>query len=170
MAIELQIEWAGRSASDFARQFQVAAAIDNFEPALKLIAHTVVAPSVVKNFEAGGRPQWQPLAASTVEKKARMGVSDPSKILVHSGAMAKAAANAKSYKITKDKLVAAPFATRYWIYHQKGTGHVPQRVIMSLQAADRTKVNTIFAGYIRQFLNFNPATGGRAFTGGGLGV
>ena len=170
MPIELQIEWAGRSASDFARQFQIAATVTNFKPALQIIAHTVVAPSVLKNFEAGGRPQWAPLVTTTVDKKSRMGVSDPSKVLVHSGAMRTAATNSKSYKITKDKLTAAPFATRYWIYHQKGTGHVPQRVIMNLQAADRTKVNTIFAGYIRQFIDFNPATGGRVFTGGGLGV
>ena len=170
MAVELVIGWAGRSAADFARQFQVASVITNFEPALKIIAHTVIGPSIIQNFESGGRPQWTPLAASTVEKKSRMGVSEPSKILVHSGTMAKAASDSKSYKITKDKLVAAPFATRYWIYHQRGTDHVPQRVIMSLQAADRTKVNTIFAQYFRQFIEFNPKLGGRVFTGGGIGI
>ena len=170
MAVELVIGWAGRSAADFARQFQVAAAIDNFKPALQSIASVVIAPSIALNFEAGGRPQWTPLTASTIEKNSRMGASDPAKILVHSGAMASAAASAKSYKITKDKLTAAPFATRYWIYHQKGTGHVPQRVIMMLQAADRTKINTILAAYFRTFVNFNPATGGRVFTGGGIGI
>jgi phage gpG-like protein len=169
MAIELQIKWAGRSADDFARQFQVAANVKNFKPALTIIAGTVIAPSVRQNFESGGRPQWAPLAATTVEKKARQGAANPSKILVHSGAMAEAAANSKAYQITNDTLKAAPFATRYWIYHQVGTGHVPQRVMMSLQAADRTKVNTIFANYMRQFIEFNPKKpGGREFVGGGL--
>lgn len=169
MVVELNIEWEGRSASDFARQFQVAANITNFQPALKLIANTVVAPSVRKNFASGGRPQWAPLAPATIEKKARMGVSDPTKVLVHSGAMRDAASDASAYKITKDTLRAAPFSTTYWVYHQRGDG-VPQRVIMLLQAADRTKINTIFANYFRQFIDFNPATGGRPFTGSGIGT
>ena len=168
MAVEMVVGWAGRPAADFARQFQIGATIKNFEPAFKIIAKTVIAPSIQQNFESGGRPSWTPLAASTILKKSAAGASDPAKILVHTGAMAKAAANHKAYKISKDKLVAAPFATRQWVYHQRGTGHVPQRVIMSLQAADRTKVNTIMSAYFRQFVDFNPAVGGRQFTGGGL--
>jgi phage gpG-like protein len=166
MAVELQIEWEGRSAADFARQFKVAANVTNFKPALLAIGKTVISPSVRKNFEAGGRPQWLPLAPSTIERKARAGAPDPSKVLVHSGRMASAAADSSAYQVTKDKLVAAPFATRYWVYHQRGQG-VPQRIMMSLQAADRTKINTIFAQYLRQFMDFSPT--GRPFTGGGLG-
>ena len=168
MAVEMVVGWAGRPAADFARQFQIGAAVQNFEPAFKIIAKTVISPSIRENFEQGGRPSWQPLAASTILKKSIAGASEPSKILVHTGAMAKAAADHKRYKITKDKLVAAPFSSSQWVYHQKGTSHVPQRVIMLLQSVDRTKINTIMSAYFRTFVDFNPAAGGRQFTGGGL--
>lgn len=169
MGIELSIGWQGRSAADFARVFATAAKISNFRPALAEIGAKVVAPSVAANFAAGGRPKWAPLAQSTIERKGRAGVSDPTAILVHSGAMRDAASDSKRYKVTQNQLTAAPFGIPYWGYHQSGQGRVPQRIIMMLQAADRTKVNKIFADYIRSFMIMDPRKpGGRQFVGGGL--
>lgn len=167
MAISLDISWEGRSAADFSRVFAIAAAVDNFEPPLKEIGSDVIAPSVAKNFDAGGRPAWLPLAESTVQRKSRAGVANPSKILVHSGAMEAAATDPSNYRVSASELKAAPFGVRYWGFHQAGDG-VPKRIIMMLQASDRTQVMRIFSNYVRTFMNFNPRTGGRVFTGGGL--
>lgn len=166
MAVTLEISWAGRSASDFARQFIVAANIKNFSAPLKKIGEEVVAPSITANFDSQGRPSWRPLAASTVERKSSAGVSDPSRILVHTGALKEAATNASNYHVSKDELVAMPFGIDYWVYHQTGGG-VPQRVIMMLQSQDRTKVTRIIADFVRTFMIFDPSkAGARVFTGG----
>lgn len=167
MAIALDISWVGRDAKDYSRVFAVAASVDNFRPVLTNIASEVIGPSIAANFEQGGRPAWKPLAASTVEKKARQGARDPNKILVHSGALEAAATNAAGYRITNESLEAAPFGIPYWGYHQTGSG-VPKRVIMMLQAADRSKITRLMAMYIRTYMSFDPNLGGRAFTGGGI--
>jgi len=165
--VALNITWEGRSASDFARVFDAAASIQDFRPALEEIAEEVIAPSVKENFDSGGRPDWAPLAESTVARKSRAGYSSPSAILIATGAMRAAASDPNQYRVTKDELRAAPWSIPYWVYHQSGTPNMPQRVIMMLQVADRTKVFRIFANYIRQFLIFDPRqAGARAFSGG----
>ena len=170
MAVELDISWEGRSASDFARSFDVAANIKSFRPALQEIGQKVVAPSISVNFQVGGRPAWRPLSESTIERKSRAGYDSPSKILVATGAMEAAATNPGNYKVTDDELRAAPFGIDYWGFHQAGSG-VPQRVIMMLQSLDRTKVNKIFADYLRQFMTFRPGLATtRPFTGGRSGA
>ncbi len=168
MPVALDISWSGRSAADFSRVFAVAAQVDNFKPALQDIASEVIGPSIQKDFDVGGRPPWTPLAQSTIRKKSRQGAASPSKILVHSGALEKAASDHKKYTINRDTLRAWPFGNRYWGFHQVGDG-VPQRVIMMLQAADRSDITRLFANYIRTFMVFDPRkAGGRQFTGGGL--
>lgn len=169
--IDLTIEWDGRSAADFARVFDTAAVIDDFRPALKDVGSKVIGPSIGANFSAGGRPPWAPLAPSTIERKSREGAPSPTKILYHSGALQRAATDSNKYKLEKNSITAAPYGVKYWIYHQQGTPQMPQRTIMMLQVADRTKINKIFADYIRTFMTFDPRLpGARQFTGGGVGL
>ncbi len=164
MGVSLQISWVGRDASDFARTFYVAAQIDNFRPLLNEIAEEVVSPSVSQNFKSGGRPSWPALAPSTLASKARRGHS--SRILVATGALEAAASDISNYVITKDELRASPGAIPYWGFHQTGGDNLPQRTIMMLQAQDRTRINTLFAKFVRTFMVFNPnAPGGRVFRG-----
>lgn len=171
MAIELTINWIGRSAADFARVFDTAANLDDFSPVLKDIGEKVIAPSISKNFVSGGRPKWAPLAQSTVARKSAAGAPEPSRVLVHTGRMRKAASDHDKYIVTKETLKAAPWSTRYWKYHQVGYPGLPQRVIMMLQAADRTKINKLFADFIRSHMVFDPRqAGARQFTGGGIGL
>lgn len=164
--VQLDISWAGRSAADYARVFATTAAISDFSEVLRDIGQEVVAPSIKTNFDQGGRPGWEPLAEATVAKKSRQGVSNPSKILVHTGALESAATTPSNYQVTKEMLRAAPFGAAYWIYHQEGTSHVPQRVIMMLQAADRSKVTRLFADFIRKHMVFQ-GVGARPFVGTG---
>lgn len=162
------MSWAGREASDFSRVFKAAAVIDSFQPVLQEIAEDIIAPSIQANFDAGGRPAWRALSPVTIERKSRTGARSPEKILVHSGAMEQRATDPDNYKISDQELRAAPYGIPYWGYHQVGEG-VPRRVIMMLQAADRTRITRAFANYIRMFMVFDPRKrGGRQFTGGGL--
>ncbi len=162
MATSLEISWAGRDASDFARTFFVAAQVDNFRPLLNDIASDVISPSVRQNFAAGGRPGWQALAPSTLASKASRGHS--SRILVATGALEAAASDVSNYVITKDELRASPGAIPYWGFHQTGGGNLPQRTIMMLQEQDRTRINFLWAKFIRTFMVFNPnVVGGRQF-------
>ncbi len=160
MPVQLTIGWEGRSAADFSRVYATAAAIDDFRPVLAEIASGVIGPSVAANFAAGGRPTWAPLAMSTLLAKAARGQSGP--VLVATKALIGAAVDVSNYKITSDELRAAPFGIDYWVYHQSGTTKMPQRVIMMLQAEDRTAIFTLFAIYIRSFMDM----GARQFTGG----
>lgn len=168
MAVEISIHWEGRSAKDFARSFKIAANIDDFRPVFDKIASRVIAPSLAAHFEAGGNiPKWKALADATVRRKAAAGVSNPTKILVHTGALRKEATSEKLRQLTKGEMKLIP-SLSYYAFHQKGTKRLPQRVIMRLTGQDRTDINSAFADFLRTFVNFNPATGGRTFTGGGL--
>ena len=171
MAVAISIGWVGRSAADFARVFDAAANIDDFSPVLKDIGEHVIAPSVAENFASGGRPHWAPLAQSTIARKTAAGAMDPGKILVHTGKMQSAATNSDRYTVNKAMLKAYPKRATYWTYHQKGAGRVPQRTIMMLQAVDRTKINRMFADFVRSHMTFDPRmAGARVFTGGGVGL
>lgn len=165
MAVALTINWEGRSAKDFARVFAVAASVNDFSEVFEEIAQDIISPSIKQNFEVGGRPPWRPLADSTIQRKSAEGVPNPAKILVHSGAMETAATDHYNYQITKDEMRAAPWGIHYWGYHQVGDG-VPKRVIMMLQAADRSAINRAFANFFRQFMVIDKVTGARSFTSG----
>ncbi len=165
MAVSLHISWEGRSAADFSRVYAAAASIDTFRPVLAAIGTEVIAPSIAQNFAAGGRPRWAELSPDTIAAKNRRGYTHPSKVLVATEALVKAAANPAGYKVSKDELQAAPFGIDYWVYHQSGTTNMPQRVIMMLQAADRTAIFAMFAAYMRGFMDL----GSRQFTGGKMG-
>ena len=160
MAVELTISWIGRSAADFSRVFKVAANVNDFKPALKQIAQEVIAPSTTENFGAGGRPSWVPLAPFTIAKKGH------SKILIDSGALQQAATDPSQYTVSREALWAWPSGVDYWKFHQTGDG-VPKRVIMMMQAADRTAIMRIFADYMRTFLVFDPRKPGARLPVGG---
>jgi phage gpG-like protein len=171
MGVALTISWQGRSAHDFARVFHTTAGISDFSPVLKDIGREVVSPSVAQNFESEGRPAWAPLSPVTIARKQAAGAPRPSAILFHTGKMYEAATNHERYTVNRSMLKAYPKRGPYWIYHQKGGPRLPQRVIMMLQAEDRTKINNMFADFIRTHMVFNPRlAGARQFTGGGVGL
>jgi len=147
MAIDLTIEWIGVGAPSYARRFRRAAVIPTFAPVLKEIAVLAIAPAIEKNFAAGGRPKWAPLAEETIKSKMRKGFQSPGRILVASGAMLESATNPGNYVITNDSIIAEP-GVPYWSYHQTGTSKMPQRVLMNLQVADQRKIGGLFDRFI----------------------
>lgn len=152
MAVELIIEWEGVGAPSYARRFRRAAGgLNDFTPALRDIATLAIAPAITRNFAEGGRPSWPPLDDETIKRKIRYGYFSPQKILVATGAMMESATDPTQYQITPLSIVAEP-APDYWIYHQVGTGHVPQRVMMNLAVADQRKIGGIFDRFIAKEL------------------
>jgi phage gpG-like protein len=152
MAVDVTIEWVGVGAPSYARRFRRAAVIEDFSPALRDIAVMAIAPAIMQNFASGGRPKWDPLTQETVEKKMRLGYFSPTRILVATGAMMDSATNPGNYQITNNTIIAEP-GPPYWMFHQQGTRHMPQRVIMNLQIADQRKIGTIFNKFILDHLD-----------------
>lgn len=165
--IDILLHWEGLSAPAYARRFRTAAYIEDFSPALRRIA-VVVARSIETNFDVGGRPPWQPLAASTVADKLRQGYTAPYAILVRSGDLFASATDESSYIIGRHELIAKP-DVRYWIYHQTGTVKMPQRIIMNLQRSDQRAIGGIFNEFILDHLERSglKVRGSKTFVGGG---
>jgi len=152
MAIDLVIQWEGVGAPSYARRFRTAASINDFSPVLRQIAVLAIAPAIMRNFEEGGRPKWEPLQQQTIERKMRQGFHSPQRILVASGAMMDSATNAANYTISPLHIEATP-GPRYWIFHQGGIpGRLPQRVMMNLQVGDQRKVGGLFDKFIADHL------------------
>jgi phage gpG-like protein len=154
MAIDLVLTWDGLDADAYARRFRTAASIETFYPVLQEIGAIGIAPAIQKNFDAGGRPKWAPLAEATIKKKMQMSFFSPRKILVATSAMMASATDPGRYVITSHTIIAEP-GPHYWIYHQTGTNRMPQRVIMNLQIADQRKIGGLFDRYILEHLRKN---------------
>lgn len=167
MPIDLQINWEGLGAPAYARRFRQAALIKDFSPALRKIA-LVIASAIETNFEKEGRPKWTPLAESTIQKKIALGYFSPHAILVATGALWSSATDPSEYVITRDTIIAEP-APIYWIYHQRGTREMPQRIVMNLQRGDQRKIGGIFNEFIKDHLRKNGlrVRGNVTFVGGG---
>jgi phage gpG-like protein len=94
---------------------------DFHEPLERAVKH-VMMPSITKNFDAEGRPAWQPLAAETVKLRAASGYSS-GPILQRSGALKAAATSFEIWHIT-DKAASVqdlPDAVWYGKVHQAGS-------------------------------------------------
>ena|SRR3990167_6182410 len=86
--------------------------------------------SVRKNFRAGGRPKWRPLAKSTLKRKLSQGLS-PLPLTGRTGRLQ----SQITYKIFKNKFsigTSIPYAP----YHQFGTRSIPQRKFLIFQDED----------------------------------
>lgn len=168
MAIDLIIQWEGVGAPSYARRFRTAASIPSFYPALKEIAVFGIAPAIERNFMEGGRPPWAPLDIDTIRRKLQGGFLSPTQILVRSGALVRSATNPSTYYVDTHTIVAEP-GPYYWIFHQMGTTHMPQRIIMNLQIGDQRIIGGIFNRFIINHLAANglKVWGEKTVVGGG---
>lgn len=169
MAIELIIQWQGLDAPSYARRFRTAADIRDFSPVLREIAYKGIAPAIRANFEASGRPKWAPLSEETLKSKVRKGYVAPQRILVATGALMENASDPAGYVIGPDFIRATPDLTDYWIFHQRGTTKMPQRVIMNLQRGDQRRIGGMFNNFIKEELAKHglKTTGTSTIVGGG---
>lgn len=115
--------------------------IRSFREPLEQSVRRVVIPSIRKNFAVEGRPQWAPLAPSTVLAR---GASGP--ILDRTGRLKKVATQLNIWKYTRDSatIVGLDARVKYATYHQSGTSKMPARPFVMLQDEDEERIEQIF--------------------------
>lgn len=139
--------------------------IQSFREPLKESVQKVVIPSIRRNFDAGGRPKWTPLAIGTISQK--HGDTRP---LIRSGALRRQMGYLNTWTIDSEKAMIAdlPEAVWYGKVHQAGhggtvttelknistgkietiteeaEGGIPARPFVVLQRGDHTKIQRVF--------------------------
>jgi len=96
--------------------------IKSFREPLRRSIKEVVAPSIRKNFDVGGRPPWPPLAPDTLEIREHVHGRSGTSPLVSSGLLRKTASqlNVWTYTTTSAILAGLPEKVRYGGIHQAG--------------------------------------------------
>lgn len=94
------------------------------EPLTRSIVEVMI-PSFKRNFEAEGRPAWEPLAQYTVEQR---GTAHP--ILFRSGRLKKAVTSVKLWQISQNGAVITSLPSNVWYgtVHQAGIGGFSNRL------------------------------------------
>jgi phage gpG-like protein len=96
--------------------------IRSFREPLKRAIKQVVIPSIQKNFEAEGRPAWEPYSEATYEIRERMGDAPPSKLLNKTGALQDVMKQIGIWTINQNAaiLLDLPARVSYGKIHQGG--------------------------------------------------
>ncbi len=138
----LQAETAAL-ARDFTRAAVVA---EDFRAPLEQTVRRVMMPSIEENFVAGGRPEWEPLAESTIARREQEGTGD--RPLVASGKGMDAATSRARWRITRTQAeypTGWPKTSNYMGFHHAGTEKMPARPFGVVQEQDATKMTDEFA-------------------------
>jgi phage gpG-like protein len=107
----------------------------------------VVRPSIAANFQASGRPPWDELAESTVQRRERQGLGD--RPLIASGQGVAAALDRDRWTITRTE---ATYPGAAWSgpgahirFHQQGSqdGTLPVRPYLALQPQDERALDRV---------------------------
>jgi phage gpG-like protein len=96
--------------------------IRSFREPLTRSIKEVMIPSFRKNFDAGGRPSWEPLSDSTLEIRSRLGTG--TQMLKQSGRLEKAATSFNIWKVSTTSAIILRLPERVWYgkLHQAGYG------------------------------------------------
>lgn len=117
--------------------------IRSFKEPLTRSVRQVIIPSIRKNFESGGRPEWRELAADTIATRLRYGygIWPP---LTKTGALKKRATAVGIWTIGRDSAIMNEPRIKYAKFHQAGTRKMPQRAFAMIQDEDEDAVERIF--------------------------
>lgn len=131
-------------AADYA---EVGLQIKSFREPLKRSIQQVMAPSFAKNFDAGGRPAWEPLADSTLADKAALGYPDD--ILIRTGKLKRVAQQLNIWNITTEEAYVDNLPNaEYGFFHEGGTRFMPQRIFMDVTEQDEDAIAEVFENWI----------------------
>jgi phage gpG-like protein len=130
------------------------------EPLLRSVRQ-VMAPSLRKNFDEGGRPPWIPLGDITVKEKTRKGSRTPDAPLIRSGKLRRLAGQVNFWTIDgpAGEAYISPGKLGevfYGVYHQYGTEDVgtasgfPAREWAMIQEDDANEIEEIFFEWIEE--------------------
>jgi|SRR3954463_13635015 phage virion morphogenesis protein len=140
--------------------------IRSFRDPLRRSVREVMAPSFRRNFYEGGRPPWEPLQPSTLERRVRAGQGNSP--LVATGDLQRAAGqmNIWNFTATSASIEGLPSHVSYGTVHQLGFrdrsgAEVPARPFFVVQDEDAQEIDQVFARWIRERLvahGFKPGT------------
>jgi len=131
--------------------------IRSFREPLERSVRQVMVPSLRANFDAGGRPPWQPLATLTVLAKVDKGAAEPMSPLILSGKLRRVAGQINLWSINGPEGEASISQEKlgdvwYGVIHQVGaqtpTGNIPAREWALFQDEDMDKIEEIFWDWI----------------------
>jgi phage gpG-like protein len=126
------------------------------EPLTRAVRQVVI-PSIQRNFDAGGRPPWEPLSDATDMIKYGKGFSGGP--LVRTGNLKRNMGYVSMWTITSQdaSIQALPDRVAYGAVHQAGTdsgggrGHnIPQRMFATIQAEDEQKIEDVFDRWLAE--------------------
>lgn len=123
--------------------------IRSFKEPLTMAVRQVIIPSIKKNFDSGGRPEWQGLAVETIKTRVRQGygIWPP---LTKSGQLKKRATAVGIWEIDRTLAVMNEPRIKYAKYHQAGTNKMPQRAFAMIQDEDEDRVEDIFRIWLEE--------------------
>jgi len=145
--------------------------IRSFKEPLHRSIKYVMAPSLRKNFDVGGRPPWKPLSELTVRKKASMGFKKPADPLIATGKLRKVMGQINIWEINGIEGYAAITTLKgaeYGLVHQLGRegeligklvdgkivehdlGGMPARRFMAFQPEDEEAIENIFIKWFQE--------------------
>lgn len=106
---------------------------------LKRSVQQVLAPSIRRNFDVGGRPPWQALSQVTIDMRLKMGFS-AGPVLVRSGKLKRVAGQLNIWTIDTEKAFVSDLRqASYGIVHQQGASFTPSFGKMSAVAKLATR-------------------------------
>lgn len=143
-----------------------AADIRSFREILRQCVKDIVIPSIQRNFDAGGRPKWVPLAHATVVQK-----HGNTKPLKRSGTLQRNMGFMSIWTFTRTEAFIADLPDRIWYgkVHQAGaggafehfydpvirrhvnlgdTGAIPARPFVMIQPRDRIRIEVAFKRWV----------------------
>ncbi len=127
----------------------MAADVSNFRAPLEQSVRKVMIPSIVQNFEVGGRPPWEPLSDETI---ARKGDDRP---LIETGQGMRSAGARARWVIGRDRAEyhGESFPERSWPMqlHQHADDfnvNFPARPFAVVQPEDMSRMQGVFAAWL----------------------
>jgi len=96
--------------------------LENQHEPLQLSVREVMTLSILENFMSGGRPKWEELSPTTIDRRSKESSGDM--ILVRSGALAEAASSEGIWSIGKNTATVRSLPSNVWYgnIHQAGYG------------------------------------------------
>jgi phage virion morphogenesis protein len=133
--------------------------LSNMRTPLRESVREVVIPSVDANFQAGGRPPWQPLSGATLERRTRQGTG--TRILQETGKLRQTATQFSRWEIGTDEAHIgnwpANVKTRAAVAEggaeragKSRTVTVPPRPFLLIQDRDADQIEEIFLDWMER--------------------
>lgn len=135
----------------------LAKGFSTFKVPLNESVRRVTIPSIIEQFEAGGKPPWEPLADSTIERRGRQGTlgGEPQDILIETGQLFGDAIKLARWNITtfSASFTNLPSRSAYGRFHQNGAtewksnAEIPTRPFVVLLPEDVDRIQSIFTAW-----------------------